>query len=176
MTFERSVSLIAILLAAATPHRDRIDELQVAGIEAQRNMDRFAFAGCPVVAVTQVVQHIATAAIDFGIGIVESPENILGTFAHDVGQHVQAAAVGHAQHDFFDAVVAGFFQCQIQQRNQRFGAFERKRFGTDEFLAHELFKNHRIGQSRQNSNLRVAVSCIRFCDPSMRVCSQLRTS
>ena len=61
--------------------------------------------------------------------------------------------MSHSQHDLFDAVVTGFFKCQVEERNQRFGALERERLRTEEFFPHELFKNHRIGQLCQDSQL-----------------------
>ena len=62
----------------------------------------------------------------------------------------------HAEDDFLDALLAGFFDREIEQRNQTFGAFERKTFCADEFLADEFLERDGVGQSRQNAQLFVA--------------------
>ena len=53
----------AVLLGPHAAQRHGIDELQVAGIEAQRQMDRAARRGRPVAAVAQVILHVAAAAV-----------------------------------------------------------------------------------------------------------------
>ncbi len=92
----------------------------------------------------------------FGIHVGEFAENILRAFVHDVGQHVQPAAVGHAQHDFLDALIAGLFDGQVEQRNQAFGPFERKSLGADEALLDEFFEDHGTGQPPENPQLFLA--------------------
>ena len=64
--------------------------------------------------------------------------------------------MGHADDDFLDALFAGLFDGQIEQRNQAFGAFERKGFRADKFLADEFLEGHGVGQPGENAQLLVA--------------------
>ncbi len=80
-------------------------------------------------AVAQVILHVAAAEVQLGVDVGEFAEDLLRALAHDVGQHVQPAAVGHGQHDFANALVAGLFDGQVQQRDQAFGPFQREAFG-----------------------------------------------
>ena len=64
--------------------------------------------------------------------------------------------MSHAQDDFLDALFAGLFDREVQQRNQTFRAFERKTFCADEFLADELLERDGVGQPRENAELFVA--------------------
>ena len=64
--------------------------------------------------------------------------------------------MGHAQHDFLDALFAGLFDRQIQQRNQALGTFQRKRFGARKLAADEFLEHHGVGQPGQNAQLLVA--------------------
>ena len=78
------------------------------------------------------------------IEIGEFAEDLLRAFAHDVGQHVQPPAMGHGQHDFVGPLLAGSFDRQIQQRNQRFGPFQRKAFRAQESLLDEFLEHGRV--------------------------------
>jgi hypothetical protein len=53
-----------------------------------------------------VVLHVTGRQV-FGSGVVEFGKQVLGHLAQGVDQHVQAAAVGHADHDFLHALGAG---------------------------------------------------------------------
>ncbi len=87
----------AVLLRPRQPQGHRVDELQVAGVEAERQIA----APRPttvtyVVAVAQVVLHVAAAAEPLRVDVLELAEDLLRALADDVGQHVQPAAVRHA--------------------------------------------------------------------------------
>ena len=92
----------------------------------------------------------------FRIRIFELAEDVDRLLADDVGQHVQPAAMGHGHHHFDNAVVGGCFQGEIQQRNQRLGAFQRKRLGAQILLADEFFEDHGVGQPSEDSQLDIA--------------------
>ena len=116
----------AVLLRADAALHDRADEFQVARIEAQRQVNLAVRARDPIGAVAEVVLHVAAAVMQFGIDVGELAEDLLRALAHDVGQHVQPAAVGHAEHDFLHAVFGRALDRHIQQRNQALAPFERK--------------------------------------------------
>src|SRR5262249_5274887 len=91
--------------------------------------------------------------IKIRIEIRELPENLPRAFGHDICEDIQAASMGHAQHNLIDALLARSLDRKIEQGNQTFSAFERETFGSDKFLAYELFEDHGICKARQNSNL-----------------------
>ena len=148
--------VIAVLLGAHAAHRNRVDELEMAGIEAQRQMDFVALGGDPVAAVAEMILHIAAAVMALAVRVVEFSEYLLRALAQNVDEHVQAAPVRHAEDDLIDALIAGPLDGQIEQRNEAFAAFQRKTLGADVFLLQELFENHGVGQPRQNAQLAFA--------------------
>ena len=83
----------------------RIHDLQVRGVEGQRQVHRAAGGG-HVGAEALVVLHVPRGQV-FRRGVVELGEQVLGHLAQGVDQHVQAAAVGHADHDLLHALGAG---------------------------------------------------------------------
>ena len=78
----------------------------------------------------EVVFHIAAAELPLAIEIGELAEDLLRALAHDVGQHVQPAAMGHRHDDFVGPLLPRFFDCQVEQGNKALGAFQRKTFGS----------------------------------------------
>ncbi|MNY03415.1 hypothetical protein D3C86_1360320 [compost metagenome] len=54
----------------------------------------------------------------------ELGEQLARLLAEDVDQHVEAAAVGHADHDLLGAGLAGVVEAPIEQRDQRVAPFE----------------------------------------------------
>ena len=61
----------------------------------------------------------------------ELGEQFLRRLAEDVDQHVQAAAMGHADDEVAQAVVAAAVEQFVDQRNQAVAAFEREAFLAD---------------------------------------------
>ncbi len=106
----------AILPGAGAAKGDAVDEFEMAGIEAERELNFFAGGGGPFGAVAEMVFHIAAAWGGFPAGIGEFAENLARAFADDIGEDVQAAAMGHPHDDFADALFAGFFEREVEQR------------------------------------------------------------
>ena len=75
----------SVLPGADTPDGHRIDELQVAGIEAQRQVDITAVGGPVVGGMTEVVLDIATADVEFGVEIGKLAKDPLRTLPHHIG-------------------------------------------------------------------------------------------
>jgi len=92
----------------------------------------------------------------FRIDVGEFAKDLLRALAHDVGQHIQAAAMSHRQHDFVGPLFAGSFDRHFQQRNQGFGTFERKALGAQESLLDEFLEDGRVRQVHQNPILLAA--------------------
>ena len=71
----------------------------------------------------------------------------LQVLAHDVGEHVEAPAVGHAEHDLLDARARRRRSIeQIEQRDQALGALEREALRADVVRVDELLEDLRVGE------------------------------
>jgi hypothetical protein len=107
-------------LDAAFDHR--VHDLQVAGVEGQAQVHRAAGGG-DVGAEALVVLHVARRQV-LGRGVVELGEQVLGHLAQGVDQHVQPAAVGHADHHFLHAVGAGTLHHLVHAGDEALAAFQ----------------------------------------------------
>lgn len=81
-----------------------------------------------------VIFHVTGAEVFFMLA-GEFVEQIGRLFAQHVDQHVQTAAVGHAQHHFARAVLTGVAHHLFQHRHQRVAAFQREALSAREFGA-----------------------------------------
>src|SRR6185503_13640329 len=106
----------ATLAGAGAAKRDAVDKFEVAGIEAERELNFFAGCGGPFRAVAEMIFYVATAGGGFPAGIGELAENLAGAFADDVGEDVEAAAMSHAHDDFAHTLFAGFFNGEVEER------------------------------------------------------------
>ena len=68
----------------------------------------------------------------------EFVEDRLGRLAHDVGQDVEPAAVGHSDVDLLDPVHAAIFDHRFERRDRAFAAVEPEALGPDIFLGEEF--------------------------------------
>ncbi|MNV09482.1 hypothetical protein D3C71_999740 [compost metagenome] len=73
--------------------------------------------------------------------------------AHDVGENVQTATMGHAEHDFFQTVLATALDDLLQRRDQRFAAIEAETLGALEAHVEELLVTFGFNQLGQNGLL-----------------------
>ncbi len=71
--------------------------------------------------------------------------------AHHLRQHVEAAAMRHADHDFLHAEIAAALDDLLQRRNQRFGAVEAEALGAGEFEIAEFLEAFGLDQLRSGS-------------------------
>ena len=143
-------------MRAHAAEHDGIYKFQMARIEAKREMNFPAIAHRPIAAVAEMIFHVAAFRPQFRLGVGEFLENFAGIFADDVRQHVEPAAMAHADDDGFHALMAGFFDGEIEQRQKRFAAFERKCFRAEKFCAEKFLENHRVREPRENAELFVA--------------------
>ena len=74
-------------------------------------------------------------------------------FVHNVGQHVEAATVGHANYKFAGSQYRTFFYYSIQCRDERLGAFQRKALLTRKTLVDKLLEVDGARQFFQHKNL-----------------------
>ena len=90
-----------ILFGTGHAHHHRVHRLQVGGVGGHGDGNRGAVAGDEGPHRALVVLHVAGTLHRVGIQIaLEFFEDLSVGLAHDVGQHVEATAVGHA-HDGF---------------------------------------------------------------------------
>ena len=59
--------------------------------------------------------------------------------AHHVGEDVEPAAVGHADVDLVDAILAAIFDHRFERRDRAFAAVEPESFRADIFAREEFF-------------------------------------
>mmetsp|Transcript_21665 Transcript_21665/g.84340 ORF Transcript_21665/g.84340 Transcript_21665/m.84340 type:complete len:844 (+) Transcript_21665:834-3365(+) len=114
----------AILAGAHAALHHRVDDLEVGRVEGQRQMHRTARGG-HVGAEALVVLHVTGRQV-FGGLVLELGEQIGGHLAQGVDQHVQAAAVGHADDDLLHAALAGTLDQLVHRGDEALTAFERE--------------------------------------------------
>jgi hypothetical protein len=110
-----------VLLGADDALEDGVDRLQVARVAGQRDGD--LGVGLERVAEgaggTQVVLHVAGALHGARVDVaLELAEDLGVALAQDVGQHVEPAAVRHADGDLVEAVVGPGEEHLVQHRDQ----------------------------------------------------------
>src|SRR5882724_11634019 len=116
------------------------------------NMDVCA-ATCGVVAGrAEVILNVAAAEDAAWVDVLEADEKLFGWASGDGEEDAEAAAMTHAEDEFFGAIFAGGFEDFIEQGDQRGVAFKRKalvaevtllqylleHFGADQALADEF--------------------------------------
>ncbi|MEY9295032.1 hypothetical protein ABH979_008106 [Bradyrhizobium ottawaense] len=72
--------------------------------------------------------------------------------AHHLRQHVEAAAMRHAQHDLLHAEIATALDDLLERRDQRFSAVETEALGAGELGVAELFKTFGFDQLGQDGS------------------------
>ena len=148
-------NLLAVAIAAAVlarAHRafdHRIDDFQVRRIERQRQMHRAARRD-DVRRKAHVILDVARRQI-VGVLAFELGEQVLGHLAHGVHQHVEAAAMGHADHGLLDRRCSPA-RCSrdVEQRNQAVAAFQREALLADVARVQILLQGFRRGQALQD--------------------------
>src|SRR5579871_1063030 len=146
----RAVLAGARLLGPHPPQRHRVDRLQVAGIGNQVNVDGASVLGGVNAGGAQVVLHIAAPQHAARIHILEVGEDFRGRAPHDVGDHIQASAVAHAQNGLLRSAPGGALQQLIQQRNQYRDAFQGKTFAAQVARLHNLLEQIGANQALQD--------------------------
>ncbi len=118
-----------LLLGTDVSLDDRVDRLEVAGVERQRHMDVATGRGLIVVGVTEVVLDVA---VPLRLGrhrpLLELGQQVLVRFAEHVGQDVQPAAMSHPHHDLVDTRGRRLLDDRRQRRDERRSALQRKPF------------------------------------------------
>ena len=103
-----------------------------------------------------------------------SEKNLDHRLTDDVGQHIEPAAVRHADDGFMHVGVGGAVQNLIQNDHGRFGAFQRKALVADETRVQEMFELFGFDHALQRAHARCRGGRAASDCPvgSMRSCSQ----
>ena len=106
------------LLHAHLAHHHRVDRLEVRGVRGQREMDLPAVGQDAVGRGAEVVLDVARAQhlVDHGLALELGQDGGVG-LAHHVGQHVEPAAVRHAEHDLLAAQLGRGADDRLQCRD-----------------------------------------------------------
>ncbi|MNK46200.1 hypothetical protein D3C87_649790 [compost metagenome] len=117
--------MMTILASANRALDDGGDDLEVRRVEGQGQVNRTAF-GRHIRREAEVVLHVAGDVARKDVLALELIEEVARLLAHDVDEHVEAAAVGHAEDDFLDALLARAPDQLIQHRDDGVSAFQRE--------------------------------------------------
>ena len=163
----RRPGLAALVLGGARhPLHDRVDELEMTRVRGQRRAaprpsrhprscarraPRWYFTS-PVTPSSLEESEGAGARApapfeggdDRGVGLAE-----------DVGQDIETAAVGHAEHDLAHAVGGGIVDDRVEHRHQGVGALDREALLTEIGLVQEALEALDLGQPLEQLLLRL---------------------
>ena len=103
---------------------DRIDDLEVRRVERQAQVDRAARRR-DVAREALVVLDVARGQV-LGRRVVELGEQVLRHLAERVDEHVEAAAMGHADDDLLHALAAAALHELVHRGDEALAAFERE--------------------------------------------------
>ena len=107
----------AILLRPHRAQHDRVHELEVAGVVVEVEVDVGAAARAAVGVAAEVVLDVAVALDLLGQRRrLELAEDDLERLAEDVGEHVEAPAVGHAEDDLLHPVARRRLDQRVEHR------------------------------------------------------------
>ena len=130
-----------ILLGADLAEHHRIDDLEMRRVGGERQMHLIAVE-LAVGRGAEVVLHVAGAFDLVGRrrAAFELVEDRAVRLRHHLRQHVESAAVRHADHDLFDAERAAALDDLLQRRDHRLAAVEAEPLGAGEFQVAELLE------------------------------------
>jgi hypothetical protein len=117
------------LLGAGTALDDRIDRLEVARVRRQRHGD-VAGRCLPRPLGAKVVLDVSRAPLRVGRDRLDRPlafelaQDRLVRPADDVGEHVEAPAMSHPDHDLVGAALGGQLDRLVEHRDQRVEALD----------------------------------------------------
>src|SRR5580698_6503519 len=97
----RALALASIDFRANTALDDRIDELEVAGIERHGEMHVGPSVGYDIARIPEVVLDVAASQEALGILVIECGEDLPNVFAEHVHEDVETPTMRHADPDLF---------------------------------------------------------------------------
>ena len=135
------------LLGAGLAQHHGIDDFQMRRVGGQRQMDLVAVE-LAVAGSAQMIFDVA-GAFDIrriGRAALEFMEQLAIGLAHHIDQHVQAAAMGHAEHHFVHAKLAAALDDLFQRRDGGLAAVQAETLGADKAVGGEFLEAFRLDQ------------------------------
>ena len=149
----------AVGLVGARPALDDgIDRLEVARVRRERDVD-LAVRRDALALRAEVVLHVAGAALGVRADRLEHPlalelaQDRLVRTADDVREHVEAAAVRHADHGLVRAALGGERDRLVEHRHEHVEPLDRELLLAEERLAQVRLEPPDLGQARQQREL-----------------------
>ncbi|MHC2277016.1 hypothetical protein ACVME8_003627 [Bradyrhizobium diazoefficiens] len=148
---------VLVLLGADLAEHDGIDDLEMRGIGGQRQMDAVAVE-LAVRGGAEMILDVAGAfdRVRVGRAALELVEQRAVGLAHHLGQHVEAAAMRHAQHDFLHAEIAAALDDLLERGDQGFSTVETETLGAGKLGIAELFEAFGFDQLGQDGSAALA--------------------
>ena len=94
---------------------------------------------------------------------LELAEDLTVGLAGDVGEHVEAAAVGHADRDLVEAGLGGALQDLVEQRDERLAALEAEALLADVLGLQERLERLGLVELAEDAQLLVVAGLLRTC-------------
>src|SRR5208337_1075706 len=129
-------------------------DLEMRGVRGQRKMNAIVIE----VAVGRSAKMIFDVAGPFDVVRRKGPplefiENRPVRLAHDLGKHIEAATVRHAEDDVLDSQGAAAFDDLFERRYHGFAAVQAKALRARVFHVEEFLESLRLDELRQNGAL-----------------------
>ena len=129
---------------------DRIHELEVAGIGSEGDVNRGPVGETQLALGALVILHVP-GPLDregpFGLDPLEFSDDLLVSEPHNVGQDVEAAAVGHPQHNPFGAHVGRLLEREIQHGNHDVGPLDGEALLAEVCIVEKLLQALDLGKT-----------------------------
>ena len=146
-----------VLLGAGDALEHRVDRLEVRGVRGHRDLDPRAGAGDELALGAEVVLHVAGALHGARVDVaLELAEDLRVLLADDVGQHVEAAAVGHAHRDLVELRLRRGLADLVDQRDRGLAALEAEPLLPDELGLQEGLEGLGLVELEQDPQLLLA--------------------
>ncbi len=148
---------VLVLLGAHLAEHHRIDDLEMRRVRGQRQMHLVAVE-LAVRRRAEVILHVAGAFDVVGRrrAALELVEDRAVRLVHHLRQHVEPAAMRHADDDLFDAERAAALDDLLQRRDHRLAAVEAEALGAGELQIAELLEALGLDQLVEDRALALA--------------------
>ncbi len=146
-----------ILLGAGLAEHHRVDDLEMRGIGGERQMDLVAVE-LAVGRGAEVILDVARAVgvVGRGRAALELVEDRAMRLRQNMGEHVEPAAMGHAERNVLHAERAAALDDLLQRRDHRFAAVEAEPLGAGELEVGELLEAFRLDELVEDRPLALA--------------------
>ena len=146
-----------VLLGAGDALEHRVDRLEVRRVRGHGDLDLVARAGHELALGAEVVLHVAGALDRARVDVaLELAEDLAVLLADDVGEHVEPAAVGHADGDLVEAGLGGRLADLVDERDRGLAALEAEALLADELRLQEGLERLGLVELEQDAQLLLA--------------------